>query len=91
MAGFIAIFWTVRVMIDLVWYDHRDWPKGNALVAGHALATSLFIGLAVIYWVRHWRRQGECEVEETIPTFRQAWAGGLEKPANPRRSSDSLH
>ena len=51
MAGFIAIFWTVRVLIDLFWYDHRDWPQGNALVAGHALATSLFSGLAVIYWV----------------------------------------
>jgi Membrane bound O-acyl transferase family len=50
MAGFIAIFWTVRVLIDLFWYDHRDWPQGNALVAGHALATSLFCTLAVVYW-----------------------------------------
>jgi hypothetical protein len=50
MAGFIAIFWTVRVLVDLFWYDHRDWPPGNALVAGHALATSLFCTLAVVYW-----------------------------------------
>jgi len=50
-AGFIAVFWTVRVLIDLFWYDHRDWPQGNALLAGHALATSLFCSLAAVYWV----------------------------------------
>jgi alginate O-acetyltransferase complex protein AlgI len=50
IAGFIAIFWTVRVLVDLFWYDHRDWPQGNALVAGHALVTSLFCSLAAIYW-----------------------------------------
>jgi len=50
IASFIAIFWTVRVLVDLFWYDHRDWPQGNALVAGHALVTSLFCALAAIYW-----------------------------------------
>jgi hypothetical protein len=50
IAGFIAIFWTVRVLVDLFWYDHRDWPQGNALVAGHALVTSLFSALAAVYW-----------------------------------------
>ncbi len=50
IAGFIAIFWTVRVLVDLLWYDHRDWPQGNALVAGHALVTSLFCALAAVYW-----------------------------------------
>ncbi|MBI3721190.1 MAG: hypothetical protein HY248_01440 [Fimbriimonas ginsengisoli] len=50
LAAFIAIFWTVRVLIDLLWYDHRDWPPGNALVAGHALVTSLFCTLAAVYW-----------------------------------------
>ncbi len=50
LAGFIAIFWTVRVLVDLVWYDHRDWPPGNALVAGHALVTTLFCSLATVYW-----------------------------------------
>jgi len=50
IAAFIAIFWTVRVLVDVFWYDHRDWPQGNALVAGHALVTSLFCTLAAIYW-----------------------------------------
>jgi hypothetical protein len=50
IAVFIATFWTIRVAIDFFWYDCRDWPPGNALVMGHALATSLFSCLAVIYW-----------------------------------------
>ena len=51
IAGFIAVFWTARVLIDLFWYNHRDWPAGNTLVAGHALVTSLFCSLAIIYWI----------------------------------------
>jgi hypothetical protein len=51
LAGFIAVFWTIRVLIDLLWYDHRDWPPGNAFVAGHALVTSLFSTLATVYWL----------------------------------------
>jgi alginate O-acetyltransferase complex protein AlgI len=50
IALFIAVFWTVRVVVDFGWYDYRDWPKGNSLVVGHALATSLFCALALIYW-----------------------------------------
>src|SRR5262245_28468602 len=50
LAAFIAVFWTVRVLVDLFWYDHRDWPPGNSLVVGHAMVTSFFCTLAVIYW-----------------------------------------
>ena len=50
LAGFIAVFWTARVFIDLFWYDHRDWPPGNSLIAGHALVTTLFCALAAVYW-----------------------------------------
>ena len=51
LAGFIATFWTTRVLADLFWYDHRDWPPGNALIAGHAALTSLFVALASVYWI----------------------------------------
>jgi alginate O-acetyltransferase complex protein AlgI len=51
IAFFIAIFWTIRVIADLFWYDSWDWPAGNALVAGHALLASLFCSLATVYWV----------------------------------------
>jgi len=50
LAGFIAMFWTIRLLGDVVWYDHRDWPPGNALVAGHALLSSLFGLFVIIYW-----------------------------------------
>ncbi|HJZ95593.1 MAG TPA: MBOAT family protein [Candidatus Solibacter sp.] len=50
LAAFIAIFWTARVAIDVFWFDYRDWPPGNALIAGHALLTTLFAALAAIYW-----------------------------------------
>ncbi len=35
LAGFIAVFWSLRVMADVFWYDHRDWPQGNVFIAGH--------------------------------------------------------
>jgi len=50
LAGFIAVFWSMRVIIDFGWYRPLDWPPGNALVAGHALATTLFCALATVYW-----------------------------------------
>jgi alginate O-acetyltransferase complex protein AlgI len=50
IAGFIATFWTMRVAVDVLWYDLRDWPPGNALLVGHALLTSLFCCLATVYW-----------------------------------------
>jgi hypothetical protein len=54
LAAFIAVFWTARVAIDFLWYDHRDWPRGNSLVAGHALVTTLFLALASVYWYAAW-------------------------------------
>jgi alginate O-acetyltransferase complex protein AlgI len=50
LAGFIAVFWTIRVVVDVFWFDYRDWPPGNALIAGHAMVTSLFSVLAAVYW-----------------------------------------
>jgi alginate O-acetyltransferase complex protein AlgI len=51
LAGFIAVFWTIRVSADVFWYEHCDWPQGNAMVTGHTLLTSLFCSLATIYWI----------------------------------------
>jgi len=50
LAGFIAVFWTLRILVDVAWYDHHDWPAGNSLVVGHGLVTSLFCVLAAVYW-----------------------------------------
>ncbi len=49
LAAFIGIYWLLRVVVDFSYYDHADWPKGRAFVAGHALLTSLFIFLLVTY------------------------------------------
>ena len=50
LAGFIAVYWTARIGVDFLYYEHKDWPKGPQFVAGHALLTALFFALAVTYW-----------------------------------------
>lgn len=49
VAGLIVVFWTVRIVVDVVYFDHDDWPEGLEFVVGHALLTSLFLLLVVIY------------------------------------------
>jgi hypothetical protein len=49
LAAFIGIYWLLRVVVDFIYYNHADWPKGKAFVAGHALLTLLFVFLFVTY------------------------------------------
>lgn len=49
LAAFIGIYWTARIVVDFVYYEHKDWPHGRAFVVGHALLTLLFVYLAVTY------------------------------------------
>lgn len=49
LAAFIGVYWLLRVVVDFVYYDHADWPKGRAFVVGHALLTLLFVFLFVTY------------------------------------------
>jgi alginate O-acetyltransferase complex protein AlgI len=46
VALFIGVYWTVRILVDFVYYNHSDWPKGQGFVLGHILLTSLFAYLA---------------------------------------------
>lgn len=59
LAVFIAIYWTARIGVDFLYYEHKDWPAGWQFVCGHALLTTLFFALAVTYWgvliLRLWR------------------------------------
>jgi hypothetical protein len=48
-AGFIAVFWLLRLSLDFFYYKHEDWPKGKQFVVGHALLTSLFTFLCLSY------------------------------------------
>ena len=49
LAAFIGIYWLLRIVVDFMYYDHADWPKGTAFVAGHVLLTSLFVFLSFTY------------------------------------------
>jgi len=49
LAGFIASYWTARILVDALYFTHEDWPKGRQFVLGHVLLTSLFASLAASY------------------------------------------
>lgn len=50
LAVFIAIYWTARIGVDFLYYEHHDWPQGAQFVIGHAMLTGLFCALAITYW-----------------------------------------
>ena len=47
---YIAVFWTTRILVDIFYYSHEDWPKGRQFAVGHALLTCLFVAQATSYW-----------------------------------------
>jgi len=49
LSAFIGIYWLLRVVVDFTYFEHADWPRGNAFVAGHVLLTLLFVFLVVTY------------------------------------------
>jgi hypothetical protein len=49
LAIFIGVYWTARILVDVFYFSHADWPKGKLLVVGHVLLTSLFVALPVNY------------------------------------------
>jgi hypothetical protein len=50
LAAFIAIFWTLRILVDFIYFEHADWPQGRSFVIGHVMLTTLFAALASTYW-----------------------------------------
>jgi alginate O-acetyltransferase complex protein AlgI len=49
MAGLICGFWLLRILVDVFYFSHSDWPVGPEFVIGHALLTSLFVFLVLAY------------------------------------------
>lgn len=49
LAAFIAAYWTARILVDAIYFKHRDWPSGRSFVIGHVMLTGLFIALASTY------------------------------------------
>ena len=46
LALFIGVYWTLRIVVDFSYYEHKDWPQGGSFMLGHILLTSLFAYLA---------------------------------------------
>ena len=49
LACFIGLYWTARILVDVFYFSHADWPKGKQFAIGHVLLTSLFFALAASY------------------------------------------
>ncbi len=49
LATFAGVFWLSRLLVDVFYFDHADWPKGAAFVAGHALLMATFVALSFTY------------------------------------------
>jgi alginate O-acetyltransferase complex protein AlgI len=50
IALFIALFWSVRLVVDFGYFKHDDWPRGDQFIIGHACLSALFLFLAVVHW-----------------------------------------
>lgn len=50
LAAFIAVYWTARILVDFLYYESADWPRGRYFAVGHFLLNALFFALAFTYW-----------------------------------------
>jgi hypothetical protein len=51
LLGIITVFWTARIVIDALVFEHSDWPEGPLFGIGHTLLTSLFVFVALTGWL----------------------------------------
>ena len=49
LAVFIGLYWSARILVDIFYFRHTDWPAGRAFKVGHFLLTALFVLLAGVY------------------------------------------
>lgn len=49
LALFIGVYWALRIAVDFLYYEHKDWPRGGNFLVGHILLTFLFAYLASTY------------------------------------------
>ena len=49
LAGFITLFWTLRLVVDVQFWRGDLWPRGPALKAGHLLLLVLFTLFVIVY------------------------------------------
>ena len=49
VAGFIALYWGVRLALQLFCFDRSERPPGPLGVLAEAALTALFVGLTIVY------------------------------------------
>ncbi len=49
LSGLIGFFWLGRLIIQLFYYDPRDWPTGAVFILGRYALTALFTFWSVVY------------------------------------------
>jgi hypothetical protein len=54
VCGFIALWWTARVVIQFTWFDRSARPPGATYVLAEVALVGLFIANTVIYWTAVW-------------------------------------
>lgn len=60
LAIFIGGYWLVRLVLDWVWFGHRDWPPGRRFVLAHIALELLFAYFIVTYLgLAAWHLRGD--------------------------------
>ena len=49
VTGFIALYWISRILIQFLYFDRRNFPKGRWKIAAEIVLIALFISLSVVY------------------------------------------
>jgi hypothetical protein len=49
LAAFIGGYWLVRLVLDVTWFGHGEWPPGRRFVLAHVGLDLLFGYLTVTY------------------------------------------
>lgn len=49
VTGFIALYWSARMVIQFAWFDRRDMPPGRLSRGAEVVLVLLFLFLAFIY------------------------------------------
>ena len=49
IAGFIAVYWISRVLIQFFYFDRANFPSGKWNRAGEVVLVTLFVFLSVVY------------------------------------------
>lgn len=49
LALFMGFYWLARIVVDLTYFESRDWPRGRFLQLGHWLLNGVFVFLTATY------------------------------------------